>query len=312
MKLIKTLLICSLLLWVAAGWAIDDNAGTNGFNFLKINYSAKASAMGGAYSAMSGESDAYHFNPATIQEVRKKTISTSYLNYFDGYNGGSVIYTIPGTTDYTLAVFGEYMNSGDVDGYDVSGTSEGTFSASEILLGASFAKNIHPMLTIGINAKYIMETIDSNSATAIAADLGVIHQPENKHLKLGLTIRNLGYQMTYFSDSNYKEKFPVTYAAGLRYTFTEKVLSTIEVDKVAGQEISGALGFESQVHPMFALRGGYKLDSSDWKTGSDLDFLSGLSFGVGMNWKSFNLDYAISNYGDLGLLNHVSLRYNLQ
>ncbi|MBN2829759.1 MAG: PorV/PorQ family protein [Candidatus Cloacimonetes bacterium] len=309
MKLIKTLLICSLLLFKAVGWAIDDNAGTNGFNFLKINYSAKASSMAGAYTSMSGESDAYHFNPATIMEVTGRTFNTSYLSYFDGYNGGSAIYTIP-SESYTLSLFGEYMNSGDIDKLDVDGVNQGTFNASDILIGASFAKIIHPMLTIGVNAKYIMETIDNNSATAIAADFGIIHQPENKHLKVGLTIRNLGYQITYFSDNDYKEKFPLTYAAGLRYTFNEKFLGAIELDKAAGQDVGGALGFEGKIHPMLALRTGYKFDADDWKTGSSTDILSGTSFGVGLNWKAFNLDYAISNYGDLGFLNHISLKYN--
>ena len=307
MKSIKTLLIISFLLLVVASQATDDNAGTNGFNFLKINYSAKAAAMAGAYTAMSGEVDAYHYNPATIREALDRSFSTGYLSYFVGFNGGFAIYNIHGETT-SLAFFGEYLSSGEIDALVADGTDTGTYSASDVLLGVSVAREVHPMLTVGVNAKYIMETIDDNSATAIAADVGLIHQPVNKHLKVGLTIRNLGYQVTYFSDSEYKEKFPITYAGGLRYTFSEKVLANIELDKAAGQDIAGGLGADWKVHPMLAIRGGYKFDGSDWNT--DSNYLSGLSVGLGLNWKKLVLDYAISSYGDLGALNHISLRYS--
>ncbi len=307
MKLIKSLIIGSLLLLIFSLNAIDDNAGTNGFNFLKINYSAKAAALGGAYTAMSGEIDAFHYNPATLKELDGRYVSSSYISYFEGYNGGSIIYGKP-LENTTFAIFGEYINSGDIDKYDSDGISEGKFNGSDLLFGASLSKVIHPMLTFGVNAKYLMETIDDNSATAIAFDLGIIHQPENKKMKVGLAIRNIGYQIIHFSDSDYEEKFPLTYAAGLRYLFDEKTVANIEIDKAYGQEIGGAVGFESMIHPMFALRAGYKLDADDWRTGSDTDFLAGTSFGFGFFWNQFVLDYAVSGYGDLGYVNQVSLK----
>ncbi len=309
MKLIKSLITSSILLLIVSLGAIDDNAGTNGFNFLKINYSAKAAALGGAYTAMSGEVDAFHYNPAALKEVNKRYISTSYISYFDGYNGGSVIYNRPGENQ-SFALYGEYINSGEIDKYNSDGINEGTFSASDILVGATFSRVIHSMLTIGVNAKYLMETIDDNSATAVAIDLGIVHQPVNERMKIGLAIRNLGYQIIHFSDSEHDEKFPITYAAGLRYKFSDKVYANLEVDKAYGQDVGSAIGVDASVHPMFAVRGGYKLDATDWRTGSKTDFLAGTSFGFGFFWQKFVLDYAISGYGDLGYINQVSLKYS--
>ncbi len=39
-------------------------------------------------------------------------------------------------------------------------------------------------------------------------------------------------------------------------------------------------------------------------------YTSGLSTGLGSHLKNFDLDYAISSYGDLGLSNLLSVRFN--
>ena len=43
-----------------------------------------------------------------------------------------------------------------------------------------------------------------------------------------------------------------------------------------------------------------------------MEWTSGISLGVGWIWKKIALDYAVASYGDLGLTNQVSLRYNIE
>ena len=61
---------------------------------------------------------------------------------------------------------------------------------------------------------------------------------------------------------------------------------------------------------MLALRGGYKSNAKDWRAGGDNETFAGISFGFGIFWQKYTVDYAIISYGDLGYVNQVSLKYS--
>ena len=50
--------------------AIDEDAGTTGFSFFKVNYSARAAAMASAYTGLSNDANAVFFNPAGLVQVQ--------------------------------------------------------------------------------------------------------------------------------------------------------------------------------------------------------------------------------------------------
>jgi len=89
---IKLIMILSVMIFCWELWAEDDLAGTSGFAFLKINYSARATAMGNAYTALADNADAVFFNPAGFQAMNKPQATVSYLNYFEGIQAGSFSY----------------------------------------------------------------------------------------------------------------------------------------------------------------------------------------------------------------------------
>jgi hypothetical protein len=53
---------------------------------------------------------------------------------------------------------------------------------------------------------------------------------------------------------------------------------------------------------MLALRVGYR-------TGSDVDGLSGLRAGLGLSWQGIGVDYAYAPYGKLGASHRISISY---
>ena len=87
------ILILGLLLLSLTLVAISENAGSSGFTSLKIIYSARANAMAGAYTSVDDDIDVIFFNPANLGGYApKREASSTFMNYFDGYNGGSIVY----------------------------------------------------------------------------------------------------------------------------------------------------------------------------------------------------------------------------
>lgn len=65
------------------------------------------------------------------------------------------------------------------------------------------------------------------------------------------------------------------------------------------------LGTELNWNQMGFLRVGYRYTSHF----ADLGTLTGASFGVGVNWKAVQMDYAFLPYGDLGDSHRISLAW---
>jgi len=312
-KFFITILVVMFTIMLAAE---NENAGTSGFTFLKVNYSARAAAMGNAYTGLSNDADAVFFNPAGLVQVTSAQASLTYMNYIDGVNCGSASYVYPYNNKTSFAFFAKGLSAtedrtlanemGQFEGID------GTFGMSNIVLGISAARYLLNMLDLGINIKYIQESLDDKSASAIAIDAGLMHQSTNENLKVGISFRNLGKQLTYYTNDEYEEIMPMTLTIGFNYHPKEKLYATLDVYKPLDNDIFGRIGLEYKIHPLFDLRAGYKTNASDWATGGDYDFISGISAGAGFDLQKYSLllDYAIVSYGDLGLVNQLSIKYS--
>ncbi|MBT3168811.1 MAG: PorV/PorQ family protein [Candidatus Cloacimonetes bacterium] len=310
MKIKIILLIITLATSI---FAQNDEIKATGFTFLRLNYSARASAMANAFTGLSNDANAVFFNPAGLTQIETDEASLTYMNYFMGINCGSAVYAHK-MKDATVAFFVKGLNatedrtleneSGTFDGYD------GTFGVSMIELGTSLGKQILHNLDVGISAKYLLENLDDKSASAIVFDFAVLHQTTNKHLKLGIVLRNFGKQMSYHNE--YEEGLPRTISAGFSFHPSEKFYTTIDINKPLEDDIFGSIGTEFQIYPILAMRMGYKTNAKDWQTGGDLDVFAGISCGLGFDLHHYNMeiDYAISSYGDLGVVNQITLKYN--
>ncbi len=295
-------------------FAISEDAGTSGFSFLKVNYSARAAAMASAFTGLSNDASAVFFNPAGLSQIQSKEISTTYMSYFDGIQCGSVVYAFPYDDKTTLAAFSQFLTAtedrtlADANG-NYAGT-DGTFGISEVLLGVSASRRVLAVLDLGINIKYLQESLDEYGGSAVAVDIALLHQTTNKNLKVGIALKNLGKQLSYYTGNEYEEKLPQLFVAGFSYHPDEKFFATLDIYKPMEFDFSGRLGVEYQIHDMLALRCGYKSNAKDWRAGGDHETFAGLSFGFGINWQKYTIDYAVISYGDLGYVNQVSLKYS--
>ncbi|MBI9030517.1 PorV/PorQ family protein [bacterium] len=319
------ILILGLMILALPLMAIGDDAGTSGFSSLKIIYSARANAMAGAFTSRDDDIDVIFFNPANLGGYEaNREVSSTFMSYFDGYNGGSVVYQYKRSEKSNVAVFGQFLASDEIkrtiSGENGGYLDAGTYDNSDFIAGANYSYYFNEQLNVGFSGKYIQETIDDKSASAIAFDLGILHRPVNEKIRVGAAIRNIGAQLSYFTDSEYNEGMPIVYAGGISYKtdlktrdneadFIPSMLVSLDLSLAQGSDLTGLIGTEFQVHEQFLVRVGYKTNAGDYKNGGDNEIFSGLSTGVGFVRNNLRVDYALNSYGDLGFINQVTLKY---
>ncbi len=312
----KLLTIMAFVMIVTINYSLfgNENKGTTGFNFLRVPYSARAAALANSYTGLSDDVNAVFFNPAGLVQLSKRSFSTTYINYFEGFHGGSAVFSFPIEDHTQIALFTQYLGSGsitrtEVDEYGEYMGTRGTFGANNIIFGISGGRYIHEMLNIGLTGKLIREQLDDYSATAVAADISLMHQTTNDQLIIGVTLQNIGTQLTYHTSDNYEESIPSGVAIGFRYFPHENLTGLLDIRKPFDNDFGVGAGIEYSIHPTLDLRAGYNAQGSDWQAGGDFDLLSGFSTGIGLHRGDYVFDYAVSSYGDLGIINQVSLSY---
>lgn len=294
--------------------AQSENAGSTGFATLRHNYQARSSAMGEAFNSIPANAEGLFFNPSVILQSPGKSVSSSLASYFVGSGGGSVQYVHP--VDDKMAFGGgiKYWNSGLMDRTEISASNEyvdtgETFGAHSFILYGSMAHYINDGIDIGATLKMISDSIDDKSASAVALDFGLLHHTANEKIKVGLSIRNLGLQTSYYTEAKHKEGLPLIYSAGISMQANEKLLGSFELEKASSESVRARIGAEYLPLSVLALRAGLRTDFGDYNMGGNMGFLGGFSMGVGYTLSKLQLDYAVVSLGDLGLSNRLSLGY---
>lgn len=281
---------------------------TSGFAFLDIPVSARAVAMGGAFTAMTDDANALYWNPAGIASIDEPVITTSYSNYLMDMQAGFLGWVNPREND-VIGVSLNYFYGGSFIRTTLSepqGTGD-EFSSNNIAIAGSYSKMIFPMFSAGITGRFVYSTIDTYSGTAALLDFGTIYQPGFfEDLTLGLAIRNVGLQTKAF----YQENDPMPTEIGLGATcklLNGSLLASADFIYPFQSDIDFALGVEYSPIESLALRAGGNLHDKDASEAADGGFTDAMSFGLGTKWQQFGVDYAFKPFADLGNIHRISL-----
>lgn len=310
MRKLPTVIMIVILLVLSVNVLYSGSSSKNaGYHFLRTYSGARPSAMAGAFISISGDIHSIYFNPAGLATIDKPIASVTYLNHLLDFQSGFVAYSRPLKSVGTLAVAMNYMNYGEFSETDINGDEVGTFSAGSYYLTTSLARKINKDISVGGSAKIIYSTIDSYSSSAIAADFGVIyHVPFIPDLDLGAGIFNLGAVMSTFIDE--KDPLPLNFALG----FSKKLAHlpfrySVTASKYIDDDIQVNIGGEFMPSEGVFIRLGYNSLGRNQTLGATGDQFAGVSLGLGMNWRQYQFDYALSSYGAIGYLNRISFSY---
>lgn len=281
----------TLLLTASVGFTAD---------FINIGVGARAQGLGGAFTALADDVSSIYWNPAGLSCVKDTEMTFMHNKWIEDTSYEFYGLATPAEIGGYKCVLGfgmHYMNLGSFTGRKDQVSAPVEFSASDMAFSMGFGMKLDADNSIGMNLKYIEESIEAVRAEAFALDLGLKHVL-SYDLTLAFTLQNLGGSMKYVSEA---VNLPLNVSAGLGY----RINGALDLGLVLRQEIYGgrtelSFGSEYAVSNALVLRGGSLLNSLSGGNNP------GLSGGFGIKLGGNQLDYAVSTIGELGPTQKVS------
>ena len=293
---------CPTFLWAQGDEAFTDfnRAGKTIYNFLRVEQGARPVALGGAFTAIADDINSIFYNPAGLVNIESTEYVFSYADWLvdSKFFSGAFAYKFNfGTIGVSFVHFGinEFEETTPLQ-------PEGTgrmVGAGDLALGLAYSREITDKLSLGGHARYIQETLDEDTRSSVAFDIGTFYNIGFRNLKLGVTLRNLGPDQA-VSKVTLSESFPmpidfnVTLASdilgsrGGDYCLTVAVENGFTVD-LGDRYRAGA---ELWLANIIAIRGGYRFNYSNQ------DFSIGAGLAPVFMGKKINIDVAYTHFND--------------
>ena len=285
-------LLLIIVSMICAGPLRAGEVGSTSLNFLKVGVGARPAAMGSAFSALSNDATACFWNPAGLVDARSGELFFSHHRWIDDISQSAASYTFD-IERFRLGVSMNYFGMGELDRRSVNSVEpEGTFSPYDLALGISAAYKVKETIAAGITARFVRESIDSETASAALFDIGIKAQTMIPNLTTSISVRNLGGQLKYESsafDAPRIVSLGAAYRKGLPWQ-DQSVTVVVEIEAPNDNETRLAVGGEYNWRNFLYGRAGYR-------TGLEYE---DVSFGLGVNYLELIFDYAYVPYSDLG------------
>ena len=313
-------------------------AGITSVNFMKISQGARQSGMGEAFTGIADDVNAIYWNPAGLGQLSRHQACFMHSAWLIDVNIEYLAYALPIKGVGTFGVYGTMLNAGNIlirledpSNPDVPLPPTGEeASASDLNLTVAFGKRFADFLGenspvsdlyAGLSLNITNERIVDDEGGGISANISAFYYPKYENYSLGLTVENAGV-------SNNRPSLPLAIKAGFGYRFSfehmmvpfteESIFSAPENDSAAGIDVifypveqltRVNVGAEkywtlNNLHSV-GVRAGYKF-------GYDLGMLAGFTLGLAYRLNSgsdttFDLDYSMNPYAELGIAHRISL-----
>jgi hypothetical protein len=294
--------VCSLFLILgltSGAFAISDNAGTSSGDFLRLPAGARPAGMGEAFSAVADGPYSLYFNMGGLASVKQQEILVAHTMYYLDVNHEYLAYVCPfkagglgASFTYLGTTFEKRTAANDTEIPDSNG------NVGEMALSVGYGQELLWGINGGLGLKYISSSLDGNTATSIAADLG-FQKEIKENIKVGLAITNLAGSLKYITDAVSVEN---TLDLGIseKDYLLKNLLVALDYKtllNMSGQTVN--LGAEY----IWTI-------NNEWAFGPRAGYISqgaAITAGLGFMYKDYELDYAFNSQADLGLTNRVSL-----
>lgn len=289
-------LLCSFALTVSAA------PGSTTANFLKIGVGARGAAMGEAQAAVTEDVNSSYWNPAGLSAMRFKEISLMHYQLVEGVNYQHLGFGLPTEKRGNFGFGVNRLDYGDINGFDDASLPTGSVDASSLLLNVAWGKKVFDKsdFALGANFKYLRSDLAGYSASAPIFDFGALYPFRTQKLRdlyLAFALRNLGPNVKFDSQGSDLPQ-QLVFGSGLKALGGNLVLA-LDVIKPKDNGSYVAAGIEYRVFQLLNLRAGYNSNSN---------FVgNSFTYGLGIQFDNWNLDYAFVPFGDLGDTNRLSV-----
>jgi len=287
----KKVIIVTFVMICLIGQGPANGYGTTSGNFLKIGVGARPAAMGEAYTALAEGASAAYWNPAGLARQEVFELLSMQANWFYETSFQYLGFSYPFGRLGTFGLSYSLLNYGSVAGYNSLGSREADVGASDNALTLSWGKALNKKISLGLDLKFISETLDTFRASAVGADLGLLLKLPAA-FTLGVSLQNQLGELKFIQEQNPLPRKAVIGIAAQNFILEPLTLSA-DYNLPQGETNYLNYGCEYWFSDFFALR-----------LGSSKSRLQG---GIGFKASYFDLDYAYVPYEYLGATHRVSL-----
>jgi hypothetical protein len=291
--------------------------GMTGWQFLKLPTHARYAALGGVSTVFSrGDAGVALANPASLADIENTSVVFSKMNWLvdTDYNTGAIVKNFGEWGHFGLTFI--YLDYGSMprtgidnlvdDSGEFTGQSElaldlGNYSAHDLAVGLSYARNITDRLQVGGNLRYISEKLDNASNGGVSLDIGTVYYTGLRSLRIAMVGRSFGPDTEIASYDDRigvpasAIRMPSSFHLGMAYDLLEggdtgPHMLTIGADFVHLSDASEKVNVAAEygIMDMVYLRGGYRFNYDE----------EDLTFGAGINVMTSSLAMSI-NYAFL-------------
>ncbi|MCF7824116.1 MAG: PorV/PorQ family protein [Candidatus Marinimicrobia bacterium] len=299
-----------------------ERVGQSGWQFLKINGDPRQAALGGTFLTSSNPTANVVFgNPALLAWIENYDIQFNNVSWLADlkYTSISAARSYAGIGTFAISYVGldygdipETIHTGIQGGGTVPLVTGETFTARDMAIGVSYARQITQQLALGGNLRYLNEEIAGTGMSNWSLDFSTMYYTGLRSLRLAITARNFGpdAHLVGYSEELQSEpvdiRMPIELRGGIAYDWLDgksshHLLTTILEGKVpsdGNEKIH--FGTEYSYRNLFSARGGYRFNYDE----------EGLTLGIGFKFPvgTFNcsLNYAYLDFGALTQVNMFS------
>jgi hypothetical protein len=287
------------------------------YDFLKVDPSARASALAGAFETYTDDPNVIFYNPAGLSTIEGKRVSASFGKYLLDINFGTASFNMKYKDAGWFGAGVKYFNYGTFDYMDENGVpTGGTFSANDLMLTLGYSNYLYDEVNYGVNVKYIYSNIADYKSSALAFDFGLLYMIPSQQINLAFSVNNIGTQLSTYADT--REDLPLDVRVGfskkLEHLPLKLSVSFSDLnqkrDKFLQYFRSFAIGGEFTFSENISARIGYNNERrQDLKLGTSLG-IAGFSAGIGIHFLDrYSFDYSLNSLGKVGSTHRFNLGY---
>jgi hypothetical protein len=279
------------------------DVGSSGLSFLRFGIGARPAGMGEAFVGFSGDISSIYYNPAGLSDLKNTEFTFMHNQWFQDAS----LEHFSLATNWKKNTLGLIFTISQISNLELreGPTTEplGSFDAHDLVLGISFARKERENLGIGATFKLLYERIYTSSVTGFSIDAGLLYYIR-EDWKIGFAISDIGQPMGYEEESF---SLPAQYKLGTScLKKMEKIKGNLGIGfdlvKPNDSKLKIHTGVEYNYNQIASLRLGYQLGYDE----------KSISFGFGVNYKKYSLDYAFVPYSsNLGNSHRFSLNLKL-
>ncbi len=299
----------------------EQRAGTAAVTFLKIGVGARATALGGAYSALAQDATASYWNPAGLVQSSRNEVVLSHLDWLVDVDFEYAAYVHQITKNIALSGYVGFLHLADMPvttEFHPYGNGE-YFSYSDLLAGLSMALKMTDRFSFGVSLKYVREDLADLYMDGLLVDFGTYYWTGFKTLRIAATVRNFGTDFqpngTYIrreangeSEAEYESfSAPAIFTLGAAmdvYSINSHVFTgAVQMNHPMDDSENFVIGLEYSWKNMFALRSGYRGNDEEnrWTFGAGAHFM--------LYGKKLKIDYSYADFESFVMTQQITFGF---